>query len=187
MTIKEYGNEEMEIRLFELIKNLNYGQYCCLTSKYRADKKLNWDTKTIDIGSKVKISYYREKQNYEKQVPEVQEIIPNKYDIKSIRKRTFYTGKEEKEDEEIDEDDEEKYDIKVNSENDINYDNMLKSTQKSDLKFLDFDQFCDIENDTENNKNKKRKKKKKTNKHQKMKKYTKTILISSILMKKVKN
>ena len=94
VTIKEYGNEEMEIRLFELIKNLNYGQYCCLTSKYRADKKLNWDTKTIDIGSKVKISYYREKQNYEKQVPEVQEIIPNKYDIKSIRKRTFYTGKE---------------------------------------------------------------------------------------------
>ena len=76
-------------------------------------------------------------------------------------------NKEEKEDEEIDEDDEEKYDIKVNSENDINYDNMLKSTHKSDLKFLDFDQFCDIENDTENNKNKKRKKKKKTNKHQK--------------------
>ena len=92
--IREYVKEEMLIKLFELIKNLNYGQYCCLTSKYRADKKLNWDTKTIDIGSKVKISYYREKQNYEKQVPEVQEIIPNKYDIKSIRKRTFYTGKE---------------------------------------------------------------------------------------------
>ena len=77
--------------------------------------------------------------------------------------------KEEKEEEEdIDEDDEEKYDIKVNSENDINYDNMLKSTKKSDLKFLDFDQFCDIENEDEGkNKNKKKKKKKKSNKHQK--------------------
>ena len=77
--------------------------------------------------------------------------------------------KEKKEEEEdIDEDDEEKYDIKVNSENDINYDNMLKSTKKSDLKFLDFDQFCDIENnDEEKNKNKKRKKKKKTTKRQK--------------------
>ena len=77
--------------------------------------------------------------------------------------------KEEKEEEEdIDEDDEEKYDIKVNSENDINYDNMLKSTKKSDLNFLDFDQFCDIENDDEEkNKNKKKKKKKKTTKRQK--------------------
>ena len=65
----------------------------------------------------------------------------------------------------------EKYDIKVNSENDINYDNMLKSTKKSDLKFLDFDQFCDIENDDEENKKtkKKGKKKKKSIRHPKNK------------------
>ena len=79
-------------------------------------------------------------------------------------------GKKEEKDEEedIDEDDEEKYDIKVNSENDIDYDNMLKSTKKSDLKFLDFDQFCDTENDNQEiNKNKKRKKKKKLRKNRK--------------------
>ena len=66
----------------------------------------------------------------------------------------------EKDDIDDDEEDEEKYDIKVNSENDINYDNMLKSTKKSDLKFLDFDQFCDIENDDEENKKTKKKRKK---------------------------
>ena len=72
--------------------------------------------------------------------------------------------KEEKEEDEVnidDEDDEEKYDIKVNSENDINYDNMLKSTKKTELKFLDFDQFCDTELDKEEDKKKKKKKKKK--------------------------
>ena len=50
-----------------------------------------------------------------------------------------------------DSDDEEKYDIKVNSENDINYDNMLRSTKKSDLKFLDMDKFCDVDNESCNN------------------------------------
>ena len=34
---------------------------------------------------------------------------------------------------------------------DINYDNMLKSTKTSDLKFLDFDQFCDIETENDDN------------------------------------
>ena len=37
---------------------------------------------------------------------------------------------------------EEKYDIKVNNENDINYDDMLN--KKDDIKFLDFDNFLDI-------------------------------------------
>ena len=48
---------------------------------------------------------------------------------------------------------------------------MLKSTKKSDLKFLDFDQFCDIENDDEENKKtkKKGKKKKKSIRHPKNK------------------
>ena len=50
-----------------------------------------------------------------------------------------------------DSDDEEKYDIKVNSENDINYDNMLKKKKKSDLKFLDMDKFCDVDNESCNN------------------------------------
>ena len=85
--------------------------------------------------------------------------------IKEVEKE----NENDEDNEDIDEDDEEKYDIKVNSENDINYDNMLKSTKKSDLKFLDFDNFCDEENETVNNKKnkKKRKKKKKINIKQK--------------------
>ena len=38
---------------------------------------------------------------------------------------------------------------------------MLKSTKKTELKFLDFDQFCDTELDKEEDKKKKKKKKKK--------------------------
>ena len=53
-------------------------------------------------------------------------------------------------------------------ENQQNYDNMLQSTKKSDLKFLDFDQFCDIENDNEENKNRKKRKKKKRNTNKKL-------------------
>ena len=91
--------------------------------------------------------------------------ISNSKNNKNIKQQIKEDVNENNE-EDYDEDDEEKYDIKVNSENDINYDNMLKSTKKSDLKFLDFDQFCDVENEpeTENNKKKTRKKKKKLTK-----------------------
>ena len=92
VTIKEYGNEEMTIKLFELITNLNYAEYSCLTSKFMSKTKLKWDVKMIDIAnSKIEISYYREPINYEKQTIETNK---KKYDIKLIKKRTFYTGKE---------------------------------------------------------------------------------------------
>ena len=92
ITIREYGNIEMIIKLFELIKNLNYAEYTCLSSKFRSKKKLNWDVKKIDIAnSKIEITYYREPINYEKQTLETNN---NKLDIKLIKKRTFYTGKE---------------------------------------------------------------------------------------------
>ena len=95
LTIKEYGNEEMTIKLFELIKKLNYSQYTCLCSKFKSDKKLIWDEKKIDIAnSKVEIIYYREPINFDKKE---NEINRNKkpINIKCLRKRTFYTGKEQ--------------------------------------------------------------------------------------------
>ena len=95
ITLKEHGNEEMTIKLFELIKNLNYSQYCCLCSKFKTNKKLKWDVKEIDIAnSKVVISYYREPINYEKQITENIGTNKKKYDIRLLRKRTFFTGKE---------------------------------------------------------------------------------------------
>ena len=93
--IREYGTEEMLIKLFELIKNLNYAEYCCLCSKFKSEKKLEWDVKEIDIAnSKVVISYYREPINYEKQSNENALNKEKNYNLKSLKKRTFYTGKE---------------------------------------------------------------------------------------------
>ena len=85
----------MTIKLFELIKNLNYAHYTCLTSKFKSNKKLNWDKKEIDIAnSKAVIKYYREPIVYDKQAPEIKEKNENDIDINYLRKRTFYTGKE---------------------------------------------------------------------------------------------
>ena len=93
--IREYGTEEMLIKLFELIKNLNYAEYCCLCSKFKSEKKLEWDVKEIDIAnSKVVISYYREPINYEKQSNENALNKEKNYNLKLLKKRTFYTGKE---------------------------------------------------------------------------------------------
>ena len=94
LTIKIYGNEEMTIKIFELIKKLNYAEYTCLCSKFKSEKKLTWDEKKIYIANmKIEITYFREPINFDKQTND-----PNKnkkaIDIKSIRKRTFYTGKE---------------------------------------------------------------------------------------------
>ena len=94
LTIKIYGNEEMTIKIFELIKKLNYAEYTCLCSKFKSEKKLTWDEKKIYIANmKIEITYFREPINFDKQAND-----PNKnkkaIDIKSIRKRTFYTGKE---------------------------------------------------------------------------------------------
>ena len=103
-------------------------------------------------------------------------VIKNNVSIKVINEKVTENNNE-------DSDDEEKYDIKVNSENDINYDNMLKSTKKTELKFLDFDQFCDTELDKEEDKKKKKKKKKKNKiKPKKYKtKFEKTLLPESVI------
>ena len=94
LAIKKYGNQEMTIKLFELIKNLNYAHYTCLISKFKSNKKLNWDKKEIDIANnKVIIKYFREPIVYDKQTND-KEKSENNVDINFLRKRTFYTGKE---------------------------------------------------------------------------------------------
>ena len=108
------------------------------------------------------ISAFNNDNNQEKSIK--QYTFGDKFEKEKNDTKIIEEQKEEKEEDEVnidDEDDEEKYDIKVNSENDINYDNMLKSTKKTELKFLDFDQFCDTELDKEEDKKKKKKKKKK--------------------------
>ena len=95
LTIKNYGNEEMMIKIFELIKNYNYTYYAYLISKFKAKKNLKWDIKKIDIANeKISIAYYKDPIDYDNQTTELIDNIENQYKNKPLRKRTFYTGKE---------------------------------------------------------------------------------------------
>ena len=95
IAIKSYGNEEMMIKLFELIKNFNYTHYAYLAGKFKANKNLNWDNKSIDIANeKIILEYFREPIIYDKQTTELIDNIEKRYKNKPLRKRTFYTGKE---------------------------------------------------------------------------------------------
>ena len=95
IAIKNYGNEEMMIKLFELIKNFNYSHYAYLAGKFKANKNLNWDNKSIDIANeKIILEYFREPIIYDKQTTELIDNIEKRYKNKPFRKRTFYTGKE---------------------------------------------------------------------------------------------
>ena len=95
ITIRKYGDENMMIKLFELIKNLKYGEYACLCSKFKNNSKLNWDEKSVEVAnSRLIISYYRDPKSDDKKLSEIKEI---NYDIKSIKKRTFSTSKDSQE------------------------------------------------------------------------------------------
>ena len=92
LTIKKYGDENMTIKLFEIIKKLNYSEYACLCSKFKSDVKLNWVSKPLDENNaKLKISIYRDPKI---DVRKFSELKNTDYDIKSIKKRTFLTSKE---------------------------------------------------------------------------------------------
>ena len=88
LAIKKYGDEDMIIKIFELIKNFNYAEYACLCSKFKSDVQINWDIKNIDVAnSKLKISYYRDPKADDKKLSEIKTVD---YDIKSLKKRTFF-------------------------------------------------------------------------------------------------
>ena len=95
LAIRNYGNEEMMIKIFELIKSYNYSHYAYLVSKFKAKKNLKWDIKKIDVANeKISIVYYREPIVYDKQTTELIDNAEKRYKNKPFRKRTFYTGKE---------------------------------------------------------------------------------------------
>ena len=98
MTIKEYGDENMLIKLYESVKYKNYSEYCLFCSKFKGDSTVKWDLKTIDtINSKLGIRYFRESKSDEKKLSEVKKLD---YDINSLQKKTFTssnnTGNKEK-------------------------------------------------------------------------------------------
>ena len=90
LTIGRYGDENMTIKIFEIIKDLNYGEFACFTQKFKSDTKLKWDQKKMNIAnSKLVLSYFRDQKADDKELSEVKAID---YDIKWIQKRTFRTG-----------------------------------------------------------------------------------------------
>ena len=91
-TIKRYGDENMMIKIYEFITKVNYSEYICLCSKYKSDVKNNWGRKIIELAnSQLIISYYRDPKSEDKQFSEVKALD---YDIKSLKKRTFYISNE---------------------------------------------------------------------------------------------
>ena len=94
-TIQRYGDEYMTIKIYELIKKINYGEFSYLCSKFKSKENINWDTKSIELaGSKLTISYFRDPECDEKVLSDVKTI---NYDIKSLKKRTFRTTNDLKE------------------------------------------------------------------------------------------
>ena len=89
ITIRQYGDDNMMIKIYELIKNLKYGEYAILCSKFKSDVKINWERKFIDVAnSKLTISYFRDPKTDDKNLSEVKTAD---YDIKSLKKRTFFS------------------------------------------------------------------------------------------------
>ena len=88
MTIKEYGDENMLIKLFESMKYTNYTEYCFFCTKFKGDSTIKWDIKKIDtISSKLEIIYFRESKSDENKL--LSEVKNINYDISSLQKKTF--------------------------------------------------------------------------------------------------
>lgn len=86
-TIKEYGTENMMIKIFESIKNVSYFEFCYFCSKFENNSKIKWKLKKIDTtNSRLNIQYYREIKKEENRLEEVKNCD---YDIKLLKKKTF--------------------------------------------------------------------------------------------------
>ena len=48
VAIKEYGNENMLIKLYESMKYIDYTQYCFFCSKFKGDNNTNWEIKSLE-------------------------------------------------------------------------------------------------------------------------------------------
>ena len=88
ITIKQYGDENMLIKIFEYIKNVNYIEYCYFCMKFKGDSEVKWESKNIDTTNvRLNIAYFRDIKNENNQL--LSEVKNIDYDIKSLRKKTF--------------------------------------------------------------------------------------------------
>ena len=88
MTIKQYGNENMLIKLFESMKTFNYTEYCYFCSKFKMNTQVIWESKKIDTtNSRLNIEYYRDAKNDDNKL--LSEVKNEEYDINSLKEKTF--------------------------------------------------------------------------------------------------
>ena len=88
MTIKQYGDENMLIKIFESMKYITYSEYCYFCSKFKGDSNVKWEIKKLDTtNSNLNISYYRDMEKEDNQL--LSEVKNIDYDINSLKKKTF--------------------------------------------------------------------------------------------------
>ena len=88
ITIKQYGDENMLIKIFEYIKKVNYIEYCYFCQKFKGDSEVKWESKKIDTTNvRLNIAYFRDIKNENNQL--LSEVKNIDYDIKSLKKKTF--------------------------------------------------------------------------------------------------
>ena len=88
MTIKQYGSENMLIKLFESMKYINYTEYCYFCSKFKGDSQIIWESKNIDTTNlRLRIEYYRDAKNDDNKL--LSEVKNEQYNINSLKEKTF--------------------------------------------------------------------------------------------------
>ena len=88
MTLKQYGDENMIIKVFESMKYINYAEYCYFCTKFKPDSRVKWIIRKIDsTNARLNISYFRDMKNEDNKL--LSEIKNKDYDIASLKKKTF--------------------------------------------------------------------------------------------------
>ena len=88
ITIKQYGDENMLIKIFESIKYINYTEYCHFCMKFKGDSEIKWESRKIDTtNARLNIAYFRDIKNEDNKL--LSEVKNIDYDINSLKKKTF--------------------------------------------------------------------------------------------------
>ena len=86
MTLKQYGDENMIIKVFESMKYINYAEYCYFCTKFKPDSRVKWIIRKIDsTNARLNISYFRDMKNEDNKL--LSEIKNKDYDIASLKKK----------------------------------------------------------------------------------------------------
>jgi len=88
VSIKQFGDENMLIKIFESAKYIKYIEYCYFCTKFKEGSKVVWEDRKIDTTNvRLNIHYYRDINNQGNNL--LTEVKNIDYDMKSLKKKTF--------------------------------------------------------------------------------------------------